>query len=155
MSDLASCIKHVWFVNETCAVFPLRNKLCSIFFIHRYFNSFKMKEATSLPLLPAASIFQLPSGVRPVSMNSLLQPLSPRFPHCYLRRGLCDSPFAHNTNASQFRQVESLSAFINSRLSTLRRNRFNNAPAENSKEYKVIERRYSRQMRLHMQALTF
>lgn len=60
MSDLASCIKHIWFVNEACVLFPLRNKLCFIFFILCYFNSFKMKEATSLPLLPAASIFQLP-----------------------------------------------------------------------------------------------
>lgn len=96
-NDLASFIKHVWFVNEACVLFSLRNKLCSIFFIHCYFNSFKMKEATSLPLRPAASIFQLPSGVRPVSMNSLLQPLSPLLPCCYVRRGLSDSPFAHNT----------------------------------------------------------
>lgn len=63
---------------------------------------------------------------------------SPLFPRCYVQRGLCHSPFAHDANNSQFRQVASPSTFINSRFSTSRGTIFNKVPAENSKEYRLI-----------------
>lgn len=94
-----------------------------------------MKEATLLTLLPASFSFPLGSGS--FQCFPCFSPC-PLFSPAATGRGLYDDPFAHKTNASQFRHVASPSTSINSRLSTLRRNTiFKSVPVENSEEYRV------------------
>lgn len=77
MRDLASCRKHGCFVNKAYVLISLKNKLFRIF--HTLLLWF-LQNAGNHRTPTAASIFQLSSGVRLISMYSLLQPLSPLSP---------------------------------------------------------------------------
>lgn len=134
MSELASCIKHVCFVNKVCVLFSLKNKLFP------YFSYTSTLIPSKLRKPPYSHCCQHLSASLwgQAHFNAFLASARPLFSPAATGRGLYDDPFAHKTNASQFRHVASPSTFINSRLSTLRRNTiFKSVPVENSEEYRV------------------